>query len=465
MELGRRRFTLADQEWFAQLSGDRNPMHLDPLYARRTQSGAPVVHGIHGVLWALELFAGTALDLRYDISVRFESFLYLNLDVQARLRRENGLISIFLESRGRKIATISLLSPDPRIRPNLAAATARPVPAAPIEQDFPEAIGARGAFFLQGELSSYEMAFPNLGGKIGVPRVRAIAGLSTLVGMIVPGLHSIFSKCRIGLVQLTEDSGTLQYEVRRSRAPLRQLSIGFASAGIYGGIDAFVRHPPIRQPSLEELDSAAENLDLSRQRALIVGGSRGLGELTAKLAALAGADVTVTYARGEKEAKALCEHLSARGLRCRARWLDVERLDGASLEAGEFTHLYYFATPPIFTRTRDEYDPDQFAAFAAYYCDAFEALCRRLRGAGELSVFWHSSTALEERPKGMIEYIMAKTAGEELCRELGRPKSGLKIHTLRLPRLATDQTASVTPAQTHDAIDFIRLALDELKDT
>ena len=35
--IARRRFTMADQEAFAALSGDRNPMHLDPVYARRTQ--------------------------------------------------------------------------------------------------------------------------------------------------------------------------------------------------------------------------------------------------------------------------------------------------------------------------------------------------------------------------------------------------------------------------------------------
>ena len=49
-----RAFSLDDQHAFAAMSGDRNPLHIDPLAARRSAFGRPVVHGIHLVLWALE---------------------------------------------------------------------------------------------------------------------------------------------------------------------------------------------------------------------------------------------------------------------------------------------------------------------------------------------------------------------------------------------------------------------------
>ena len=35
-----------DVEAFAALSGDRNPLHLDPDYAARTEFGRPVAHGM-----------------------------------------------------------------------------------------------------------------------------------------------------------------------------------------------------------------------------------------------------------------------------------------------------------------------------------------------------------------------------------------------------------------------------------
>ena len=52
--LASRCFSLEDQIAFAKLSSDWNPMHLDQAFARRTQVGAPVVHGIHNLVWAAD---------------------------------------------------------------------------------------------------------------------------------------------------------------------------------------------------------------------------------------------------------------------------------------------------------------------------------------------------------------------------------------------------------------------------
>ncbi|HNC74922.1 MAG TPA: MaoC/PaaZ C-terminal domain-containing protein, partial [Elusimicrobiota bacterium] len=38
------------QNAFARLSGDANPLHVDPAAARRLLFGRAVVHGVHGVL-------------------------------------------------------------------------------------------------------------------------------------------------------------------------------------------------------------------------------------------------------------------------------------------------------------------------------------------------------------------------------------------------------------------------------
>jgi hypothetical protein len=42
--------TLADSEVFAQLSGDFNPIHVDPMSPRKASFGFNIVHGIHLVL-------------------------------------------------------------------------------------------------------------------------------------------------------------------------------------------------------------------------------------------------------------------------------------------------------------------------------------------------------------------------------------------------------------------------------
>ena len=59
----RKIFTQEDQEAFARLSGDYNPLHIDPLVARRLLFGNSVVHGIHAVLWSLDTALENQLEL------------------------------------------------------------------------------------------------------------------------------------------------------------------------------------------------------------------------------------------------------------------------------------------------------------------------------------------------------------------------------------------------------------------
>lgn len=39
-------FSFQDVELFAKLTGDTNPLHVDPAYASRTSFEAPIVHGV-----------------------------------------------------------------------------------------------------------------------------------------------------------------------------------------------------------------------------------------------------------------------------------------------------------------------------------------------------------------------------------------------------------------------------------
>ena len=63
MYTNHRVFDWHSQEQFSRLSGDRNPIHVhvDPVAARRTQSGAPIVHGIHILVWMLDSFSQSDL--------------------------------------------------------------------------------------------------------------------------------------------------------------------------------------------------------------------------------------------------------------------------------------------------------------------------------------------------------------------------------------------------------------------
>src|SRR5258708_4271045 len=87
MRLAQRAFSYTDQKRFAAISGDHNPMHVDPLKARRTQAGAPVVHGINLLLWALDSFkdAHPGLPPLRHLRTHFNKFVFLNEQVDVML--------------------------------------------------------------------------------------------------------------------------------------------------------------------------------------------------------------------------------------------------------------------------------------------------------------------------------------------------------------------------------------------
>ena len=53
--LGTKKFYNKLQKKFIDFSGDKNPIHLCQNYSRKTIYGQILVHGIHAVLWSLEL--------------------------------------------------------------------------------------------------------------------------------------------------------------------------------------------------------------------------------------------------------------------------------------------------------------------------------------------------------------------------------------------------------------------------
>jgi acyl dehydratase len=60
-ETAERTVTAADIAAFAELSGDHNPLHLDPEFARTTPFGTPIAHGALGLALATGLLSQTGL--------------------------------------------------------------------------------------------------------------------------------------------------------------------------------------------------------------------------------------------------------------------------------------------------------------------------------------------------------------------------------------------------------------------
>ena len=106
--LAERTFTEADQARFAAVSGDRNPVHLDAVLARRTQAGVPVVHGVHLLLWGLDALARAepALASMRRLKAQFKHFVAVDESVAVTATRTEASVRLRFIAAGMTIAQL-----------------------------------------------------------------------------------------------------------------------------------------------------------------------------------------------------------------------------------------------------------------------------------------------------------------------------------------------------------------------
>lgn len=462
-------FGMVEQLAFAALSGDHNPMHVDAQAARRTQPGAPVVHGIYALLWALDQLAGAGMVGRdlCQITAQFRKFIYLNVACDlVVVQHDAGGGKAELRAGGLVVATLQFRNGESR-KGGDPTSVALPdvilIGNAPKAPELSELTGLSG--WVSAPASAEEIAgkFPRLADAIGKERAAAIASLSRLVGMVCPGLNSIFAGFTADIVPSQSGRSGIGFKVSMVNDRLRTVGIDVGGSGVTGKVMAFMRWPPVEAPSMEAIAQAVVAREFAGAVALIVGGSRGLGAVTAKAIAAGGGRVIVTYAKGREEAERLAQEIdAARGPgTCMPLAYDSALGAAAQLSAvsAKINQLYFFATPPIYRQTSQVFSAEAFATFSSVYLDAFYDVCLFARARSEadvLSVLYPSSIfATEQRPIGLTEYAMAKAAGEVLCADLMRHIPGLNILVPRLPRVLTDQTATIAPIENADPLAVI----------
>ena len=450
-EIASRIYTLADQLSFAELSGDWNPMHVDAVAARRTQAGEPAVHGVHTLLWALDcLCAKIQFGPIARIQTQFEKFIRLDRPVQVLLVEQTEaylLVEIHSDDGVATLVTLELGPP--------AAASVQPSPPfkmqiGPERQDVHirepedlEEMTGRLAHAQPGD--AFARAFPHLAAKIGTLQVASMATITRLVGMVSPGLHSIFLGLTLDLVADAPLRSGICFNVTEVNHRFRHVTLEVAGDGIEGQVECLVRIPPVAQAAMSELSGWVANDAFAGKTALVIGGSRGLGEVTAKLVAAGGGKTIITYAVGQDDALRVAREINQAGGQCSTLQLDVRGDVAQQLAqlAHRPTHLYYFASAQIFRQNTALFSPSLLAEFMGMYTEAFMQVCTALQSDEHLlKAFYPSSVAVAERPRNMTEYAMAKSAGEILCDDINTYWSGIQVHKQRLPRILTDQTAT-----------------------
>lgn len=441
-------FSPEDQEEFALLSRDYNPMHMDAVVARRLITGKQVVHGVHVFLTALERW-NTAFPAIVGLECQFANPVSVGDKVVFLQGADEAGNVILMAKVGELVCTyITLFSDsDPVIRPAYPLDQSEPNVYDDLNPlDIPPQEQKGCAYRLSWANADFQNVFPNACRSLGAPGVGAIAALSRFVGMVCPGLHSVFTSfnCQNLPGQLGE---YLDFYVRRFDARFQSFDIVFRGA-LEGGIRAFRRPIPQAQLSMAEVMRAVDAGTYSGSSALVIGGSRGLGELATKILAAGGAEVAFTYAAGERDALALEEQIrGAESGPCRAKRLDlIKNPVWEDIVPANIDTIYYFATPRIFIKKAECFNSAQYDEFCLFYLRRFYELCWYLEqraDARPVTVYLPSTVYVAEHPKGLAEYAMAKAAAEVLAREINLNCRNVSVAVSRLPKLNTDQTASI----------------------
>ncbi len=445
--LAERTFTAADQSRFAVVSGDFNPMHMDEVAARRTIFGAPVVHGVHLLCWALESWlgdsgpGGRALE---RLAANFRRGVLVGETVRVYVLNEEGPFTLRIQSgeteltsiRGSMGATVLYSEALPPMEP---PAECRVLDAAAAPQ-------AMGSLPLSHCAAEACRLFPKLSAALPPFQLAALLATTRLVGMECPGLHSLYSAMDLSFAKEATGLPCLNYRVARA-GRLGELRIAVEGPGFSGDLKAFLRPPPCRQTAVQELARLVKEDEFSGQRAVVIGGSRGLGEVAAKLLALGGAHVTITYYRGQQDAMAVKTEIESAGGSCETVRFDCNQAAPIALPQPP-THLYYFATPHIVSDRTVVFSESRFEEYCRYYGGNFaNTLLVVAKDLPRIQVFYPSTVFLDEPPAYMAEYCAAKAAGEEICRQLAKRFPAWYVYAPRLPRMLTDQNNGFMPAK------------------
>jgi len=446
---------------FAELSGDINPIHTDAIASRRTYAGAPIVHGMHLLLWLLNEVAQTtaASEPLQALEVHFRNVVYIGERVDARLIESSERLLRHRLRVGTVIVAdiaVTLGNPGPP-----RTVLPRQSPVIDVERacdlSLDQVSNLSGTVSTAADSDALREMFGAAVGWLGFQATAALARSSYLVGMLVPGLHSVYGGVDLAL-NPSEAEPFLSFRVGEVDARFRSVSIDVCGGGWSGVVLGFGRAPPVAQPSLSELSGRVRVDEFRAVDALVVGGSRGLGELTAKLIAAGGGKSVITYATGEDDARNVVREIRDAGASCEMLRYDIKKAASeqlASLQRGS-NQIYYYASPPTSGRARQKYSHERFENFCDYFVRGFRDLIDAADAAGwTFSAHYPSSINVGKPQSALTEFTMAKASGEALCADLARAMPHRRLLVSRLPALLTDQTASLTQLPIGDPIEVL----------
>ncbi len=458
-------------EAFAALSGDRNALHLDAAFARRSRYRERVAHGMLATAHLARLtnhFPGRALRFRrlegrFEAPIPLPTTLALEVELDSR-----GFEARWTTGEGRLVLTAA----------GEFDLVAAPVGvgrgdgcllAAPIEELDRQAADLENAREVL-ELSVDEAGFDALRRLTGLepavpvcPNLAATLMLSTLVGMRLPGRHATFTRFALVFERDLEPGqpvlleGSVSKVSAASETLIAAVRIEQGGAALATGeIRALVNPPPRQMLSAAEIAREHTGLGLEGKTVIVIGASRGIGETAAKLFAMHGAVVVVHYFRGLEDARAIVADIEAAGGRALALGADIRvqeeveaLVERAVAETGGIDVLVNnavmdFRPEPVTSLGWADYLGELEVSLQGLH-NCCRAVIPHMKPRGGGRIVNVSSIAVDLPVRGQSKYITAKSAvvgyTRSLALELAR--DDIRVNLVVPAMTETDLLASI----------------------
>jgi hypothetical protein len=165
--------------------------------------------------------------------------------------------------------TIALGEHQPRGQDTIANGPSKR-PTKPLALTFDQMIGAHGAIPFGSSLDEIGRRFLAAARVLDARRLAALACSSFLVGMVCPGLYSIYSSLDLAATALDDGNELkLRFRVVDSKERIRLLRLAVSGGGWAGLLEAHARPEPVAQADMTSLATKVTPAEFSGISALV----------------------------------------------------------------------------------------------------------------------------------------------------------------------------------------------------
>ena len=451
VKLGSKKYKNSDQLAFAQISKDFNNIHVNSQASRKLIYGNQLVHGVNILISSLIFLSKKKIKLK-NISCTFYRPVFLGQKIDFFLEKKYGEnYSLFIKTK--KILNCVILININLIKDEII--NKRSFKANKIEKtsqkkinNFKGKINSRNRFY---KINISNFSLPNHFSKLKLllskDQIREILSISYFAGMICPGEFSLLSKIQITVNKnILYRNKYIKFFIQKFDKRINRYEIKFLN-NISGKIYAF-QYILTEPEKIKNLKKINKKKFLKNKYSMIIGGSRGLGEVTSKLLAIAGSNVIISYNQGKKESELIRSEI-LKNLKSNCKLIKINILkDDIKQKLKEVIkcdYFFYFATPKIEKTNQNKFDKSLYKKYLEFYDTKFRKLCITLNRLSKkkVKVFYPSTVFISLNNNNFKEYVAAKKVAEKNIKTLNKSLNKVKIFSYRLPIMKTNQNINI----------------------